>query len=262
MPNGFLKRELLPRFDPVAVILSPPRCGSTALACSLWQHPAFRWYLHEPCDWAYHIGSGPPPGSVTDALIDRASFPTASAAGSGVVVKEMTFQAGDAIAEFQAATLPVIFLVRDPRLAVLSRMRRRESDGDIPAFPAREAGWQDLLAALALFRQSGTPSVIVDIADIRRSPGVVLRALCDRLGLPWDTAMLRWQSLSGLSLGNLGGCQDAWYARVLGSTSWEGPDEEPPPDEVFDGSGMRPVIAESLDAYRTARLDPRFLAVG
>lgn len=262
MPSGFLKRELLPRFDPVAVILSPPRCGSTALARSLWQHRAFRWYLHEPCDWAYHIGSGPPPGSVAGALIDRAGFPAASATGTGVVVKEMTFQAGDAIGEFQAATLPVIFLVRDPRLAVLSRMRQRELDGDIPSFPAQEAGWRDLLAALALFRESGTPSVIVDVADIRRSPGVTLRALCARLGLPWDRAMLRWESRSGLSLGNLGGCQDTWYARVLASTSWEPPDEKPPPDEVFGGSGMRAVIAESLDAYRKARLDPRFLAIG
>src|SRR5688572_11824723 len=44
------------RADPVLVILSPPRCGSTAVARSFWQHPLFRWYIHEPYDRVYHHG--------------------------------------------------------------------------------------------------------------------------------------------------------------------------------------------------------------
>jgi hypothetical protein len=260
MPRGFLSQDLLSNFDPVAVILSPPRSGSTVLARSLWQHRAFRWYLHEPCDRAYHLGQGPEP--VTDMILDRAGLSSPALTATGIVIKEMAFQAGDAIADFQRATVPVIFLIRDPRLSVLSRMRRRELDGDAPSFPAREAGWRDLLAAIALFRETGTPYVVMDVSDIRRSPHTALRALCSRLGLPWDPAMLRWESLPHLRLGNIDGRQDAWYVRVLTSTAWERPDETMPPPDAFREQGMSTVVAECLDGYRQVRMDPRYLGVG
>lgn len=261
MQRRFLSENLIADFDPIAVILSPPRCGSTVLARSFWQHRAFRWYLHEPYDRAYHIGLGSQPQPVTDMVIDRIGLFRHSQKGTGLVIKEMTFQAGDVIEEFQVATMPVIFLIRDPRLSVLSRMRRRELDGDIASFPAGEAGWRDLIAAIALFRAAGTPYVIVDISDIRRKPNVALRALCHRLDLPWDPAMLRWESLTGLRLGNIGGRQDAWYGRVLSSTAWEQPDERLPSPDVFHEHGMRDVVAECLTAYRQVRMDPQYLGI-
>lgn len=260
MPRGFLPQDLPSVFDPVAVILSPPRCGSTVLARSLWQHRAFRWYLHEPCDRAYHLGQRPELN--TGMCIDCVDHFSSRLTATGIVIKEMTFQAGAAITDFQAATIPVIFLIRDPRLSVLSRMRRRELDGDNPSFPAKEAGWRDMLAAIALFREAGTPYVIVDISDIRRSPATALRALCSRLGLPWDPAMLGWKSLSGIRLGNIDGRQDAWYARVLGSTAWERPDERMPPPDAFREQGMSEVVAECLAGYRQVKADPQYLRIG
>jgi hypothetical protein len=259
MPRGFLSQDLLSNFDPVAVILSPPRSGSTVLARSLWQHRAFRWYLHEPCDRAYHLGQGPE--KITDALLDRAVLATSRPTATGIVIKEMAFQAGDAIADFRAATVPVIFLIRDPRLSVFSRMRRRELDGDVPSFPAKEAGWRDLLAAIALFREAGTPYVIMDVSDIRRSPDTALRALCGRLRLPWDPAMLRWERRPGLKLGNIDGRQDAWYVRVLTSTAWERPDEALPSPDAFREQGMSTVVAECLDGYRQVKTDPQYLGI-
>jgi Sulfotransferase domain len=259
MQRTYLSENLIADFDPIVVILSPPRCGSTVLARSFWQHRAFRWYLHEPYDRAYHIGLQPQP--VTDMIIDRIGLFRHSQKGTGLVIKEMTFQAGDVIEEFQVATTPVIFLIRDPRLSVLSRMRRRELDGNIASFPTREAGWRDLIAAIALFRAAGTPYVIVDISDIRRKPNVALRALCHRLGLPWDPAMLRWKSLTGLRLGNIGGRQDAWYARVLSSTAWEQLDERLPSPDVFHKHRMGEVVAECLTAYRHVRMDPQYLGI-
>jgi hypothetical protein len=258
MPKGFLSQDLLSNHDPVAVILSPPRCGSTVLARSLWQHRAFRWYLHEPCDRAYHLGQ--PPELVTEMIIDRVGLfvpfsPCLKA--TGIIIKEMTFQAGDAIYDFQAATVPVVFLIRDPRLSVLSRMRRRQLDGNTPSFPAKEAGWRDMLAAIALFRQTGTPYVIIDISDIRRSPDTALRALCSRLGLPWDPAMLGWKSLPDLRLGNIDGHQDTWYSRVLSSTAWEQSNERMPSPDVFREQGMSEVITECLTGYRQVKMDPQ-----
>ncbi len=258
MPSRFLAASLTSDFHPVSVILSPPRCGSTALARSLWQHQAFRWYLHEPCDWAYHVGLAPQ-HPVINTLIDRAQHSCARPAGNGVVVKEMTFQAGDAIAEFEVATVPVIFLIRDPRQAVHSRMCQRARDGDNPAFPAREAGWEALLSAIAHFSDVGMPYVVVDVGDIRRNPESALRILCRSLGLPWDASMLRWESLPDLRLGNLGS-QDAWYTRVLRSTGWQPPDAEIPPPEVFRQNGMSSVVAESISAYQQARNDPQFIS--
>jgi hypothetical protein len=257
--SGLLAENVDSNFDPIAVILSPPRCGSTALARSFWQHHAFRWYLHEPYDRAYHVGSNGPPESVTEMLVDRTGPETPRPQGTGLVIKEMTFQAGDAMADFQVATMPVIFLIRDPRLSLRSRMRRRKLDGEVASFPVREAGWRDLLAAIALFREAGTPYVIVDVTDIRREPEVALRALCGRLDLPWDPGMLSWKRLPGLRLGNIDGRQDAWYARVLNSTAWEPPDERLPSPDAFREHGMSGVVTECLAAYRQVRMDRKYL---
>lgn len=259
VPKGFLTQNLLPNFGPIAVILSPPRCGSTVLARSFWQHHLFRWYLHEPCDWAYHVGLGSRPESITSMLTDRATVSGLDPRGNGVVIKEMTFQARDAMAEFQVATIPVIFLVRDPRLAVYSRMCRRELDGDAPYFPAKEAGWRDLLEELDLFRQSGKPYVIVNISDIRKNPAAMLEALCRQLGIPWDSAMLRWASLANLRLGNIGGRQNTWYKRALTTTGWQPPDEYLPSFDIFRKCNMDDVILESLSAYREVLRDAQYL---
>jgi hypothetical protein len=140
-------------------------------------------------------------------------------------------------------------------------MRRRELDGDVPSFPAKEAGWRDLLAAIALFREAGTPYVIMDVSDIRRSPDTALRALCGRLRLPWDPAMLRWERRPGLKLGNIDGRQDAWYVRVLTSTAWERPDEALPSPDAFREQGMSTVVAECLDGYRQVKTDPQYLGI-
>lgn len=259
VPRGFLAQNLLPHFGPIAVILSPPRCGSTVLARSFWQHHLFRWYLHEPCDWAYHVGLGSQPESITSMLIDRATVSGLDPRGNGVVVKEMTFQARGAMAEFQVATIPVIFLVRDPRLAVYSRMRRRELDGDAPSFPAKEAGWRDLLEEIDLFRQSGKPYVIVNISDIRKNPATMLKMLCRHLGLPWDSAMLSWANLANLRLGNIGGRQNAWYARALTTTGWQPPGENFPSFDIFCKYNMGAVILESLSAYQEVLRDAQYL---
>lgn len=261
---GWLGRTLQSRFDPVVVVLSPPRCGSTALARSLWQHKAFRWYLHEPYDCVYHRGSGVTAvAEALEAVLDGAPNSPQHPQATGIVVKEMTFQVGDSVRELlDAATCPAIILVRDPRLAVLSRIQRRAADGDSPCFPAREAGWRDLAATLSMLRGSGSEYIVVDFHDIRRRPAEVLRELCRRLGLDWDARMLSWQSTPELRLGNLEGWQARWYERVLSSTGFQSPDEEIPGPEQFKKTGMLDVVRECVIEYRRARSDPKFLGFG
>jgi len=73
------------------------------------------------------------------------------------------------------------FLIRDPRqlLASYARVRSEPVLADL-----------GLEQQLEIFRLVGGP--VVDAADILRRPAVMLEALCDALGVPFDPAMLSW----------------------------------------------------------------------
>jgi hypothetical protein len=252
-----LRSSLRARFEPIAVILSPPRCGSTVLGWSLWHHPVFRGYLHEPYDRVYYDGELPSSRAVLDSVLERARTP---GSGRGLVIKEMTFQVADRAPELvEAATMPVIFLIRDPRLSVSSRMCCREDGGEVASFSEREAGWQDLVATREDLRRVGRDYVVLDISDVRRDPAAVLAVLCERLGLVPDSRMLSWQPSSGLRLGRLDGRQDDWYRRVLASTGFQRPNETVPDQEYFRARRMLDVVMACLPLYRQARADPRFI---
>ncbi|MFD9737223.1 hypothetical protein [Umezawaea sp. NPDC059074] len=244
--------------DPVLVIVSPPRCGSTALARSFWRHDRFRWYCHEPFDLVYHAGAGL--DSVRTALAK--SLDDDSPGGTGLVVKEMTFQARGHLPDLMGlATLPLVFLLRDPRRAILSRARQRDRAGDEPWFPHRESGWHDLLGALATAREHAVPHVVVDFDLLRGDPGSVLPALCRAVGVEFTPRMLSWPSRGDLDLGQLGGAQRHWYEQVLTSTGFEPELRPPPSSEEFPArDGMRAHVAECVDLYRDFLRLPEALA--
>ncbi|MGW3960874.1 sulfotransferase-like domain-containing protein [Amycolatopsis sp. NPDC005003] len=255
---GWLSGRLAVRGrEPVLVILSPPRCGSTATARAFWRHPVFGWYVHEPYDRIYHGGGDRESvGRAVDGATGLGN------AGSGVVVKEMTFQAGSLAAELlTAATLPVVVTVRDPRLAIRSRMRQRARSGEPAEFPAAESGWADLTSQLALADRVGVSCVIVEFTRLRARPAELLPALCARLGLEFTPAMLGWPSATGLPLGQLGDRQRSWYRRVLASTGFEPPDEETPAVADFPPS-MRPHVGDCVERYRQVLADSRVLTAG
>ena len=92
-------------------------------------------------------------------------------AARALVVKEMTFQVGDAFPLLaELATRPIVFLIRDPRLTVASRMKVLRRSGRPEVFPLRESGWEDLARQLAHVRREGIPHVVVDSSDLRRAP--------------------------------------------------------------------------------------------
>jgi hypothetical protein len=243
------------RFDPVLVVLSPPRSGSTALARAFWPHPAFRWYVHEPYDRVYHQDAGAE--TVLDALRDPVEV--GGPGSNGLVVKEMTFQAGRYGGELAAAaTLPVVVALRDPRLAVESRMRQRRRAGQEPSFPARESGWDDLVATLEQLRSNGTRYVIVDTTRLRAAPEPTLVTLCETLGLPYTTDMLTWPDAEDVRLGQLADEQSHWYERVLRSSGLQPPTEKVPDLDDFPPR-MRAHVAECLEVYHDLRDDPEVL---
>jgi hypothetical protein len=233
------------------------------VARSFWQHPWFRWYVHEPYDRAYRGGG---PDSVEAALSDPLDTQWVSngtaQGGSGVAVKEMTFQPRLLLPDvLAAATLPIVVTVRDPRLAVSSRMRQLERAGMPPRFSSTEAGWLDLETALALARSRDVPYVLVEVSRLRAQPAALLETLCERLGLPFTAAMLSWPSLSDVALGQLDDEQRHWYARVLASTGFEPPEVEVPELDSFPAEdGMRDTVAECLRVYHDILTDPLLLA--
>ncbi|HXE44239.1 MAG TPA: hypothetical protein VN635_03480, partial [Conexibacter sp.] len=116
------------RHSEVLVVLAPPRTASTALARILWNHTRVGWYSHEPfeptyyrdapAEQAFDLLDGPAP--IAELNPSRAGGPS----GTDLVVKEMTFQVGDAFPLLAAlATRPIVVLIRDPRLTIASRMK-------------------------------------------------------------------------------------------------------------------------------------------
>ena len=107
------------------------------------------------------------------------------------------------------------FLIRDPRqlLASYARVRSEPVLADL-----------GLEQQLEIFRLVGGP--VVDAADILRLPAVMLEALCDALGVPFDPAMLSWPAGPRPTDGVWA---PHWYDGVWKSTGF-GPYREPADD--------------------------------
>jgi hypothetical protein len=246
-----LAERLRRRHGEVYVLLGPPRTASTAISRILWNHERVGWYSHEPFEgtWYQHA-----PVERAADLLD-APEPVADLGGRGsgraLVVKEMTFQVGDAFPLLASiATRPVLVLIRDPRLAIASRMRVLRRSGRPEVFPLRESGWDDLRRQLAHLRREAIPHLVVDSSDLRARPAEVVPTLLARLGLPFTPDLLTWQSSEATGLSSVSGADDPFYQRVLGSTGLEAPAERIPDLTEFpDDGGFR----DHVEQYRALR---------
>lgn len=235
------------------LVLSPPRCASTAMSRALGRHPAIGPYIHEPFDRFWHHGQ---------PLADVEQRLKAGGVAPGALVKEMTFQLGDGpqvAAFFEAVHHPILVLVRAPILTLESRVRmvgRGLLDGgrlatddaaalkvalaerdfrpvahlfDEAVFPLRHTGWRDLERRLALLRGRGVPFFVVDASRFRAAPEATLRAICARWSLAWDPKMIDWGD-GGFEFGALPE-QRPWYDRLVSSTGVLPPTEDALPAE-------------------------------
>jgi hypothetical protein len=254
-----LAERLRERHGEVLVLVGPPRTASTAVSRILWNHPEVGFYSHEPFEATWY----------EDAPLDRAAelldAPERVAdlggrgAGRALVVKEMTFQVGDAFPLLAGlATRPIVFLIRDPRLTIASRMRVLRRSGRPELFPLRESGWEDLARQLAWVRREGVEHVIVDSGDLRREPQRVVPALLARLGLAYAPDLLTWDASGATGLSSVSGAADPFYQRVLDSRGLEAPAEQVPDLSEFptDG-GFRRHVAECVAQYEGLRDDCR-----
>jgi Sulfotransferase domain len=251
-------------YDDVVLVLAPPRTASTALARVFWGHEAIAFYAHEPFDRSFHEGA--PLGSVATAMLEPLDLRRVLGAptrGIGLLVKEMTFQVGNAAAALmELATRPVVFLLRDPRLAIWSRMLMLGGGSEPVPFPPAESGWTALREQVRHCRLNRIDHVLLDTSDMRRTPHPVLRALFRRLGFEYSPALLSWRAVDVHRLGGLGDAQRHWYRRILESSGIEPPVEPIPPLERFpEQHGLREHVEWALGAYEELRRDPCFLAL-
>lgn len=131
-----------------------------------------------------------------------------------------------------------VFLIRDPARVIASYAAKREDPtmADLGFIQQRE-----------LFEVAHEP-IVVDAADIRRSPEQILQALCDALGLEFEPAMLHWPKGPHAADGVWGA---HWYGAIWETTGFA--DEETsarPSVDRADLMGPAMEIYEEMHAVR------------
>lgn len=245
--------EIAKKYSSIFAIISPPRCSSTALARMFWEQPSVRYYSHEPFETTYYQGA--PVEEAADKLrdpLDLCEVYKADTGGRGLVIKEMVYQVGPHFDRLAAlATAPLIFLMRDPRLNISSRISKKIEGGASARFPEIETGWELLAALVARCQEIHRPHLILDASDFRDHPTRIFPRLFQRLGLPFSPEMLRWRSGAHIDLDNLGGPHRHLYRRVLLSRRLE-PATEPIPtvDALTQDPALRQHIRRCMALYR------------
>jgi hypothetical protein len=249
------------RHEHVYVIVSPPRCSSTAFARVFWEQPSVRYYYHEPFETTYYMGDGlPEVVAKLDAPLDLTTIKhyAADTNAHALVIKEMPYQVGERFPLLATlATKPLVFLLRDPRLNIASRRKKKIEVGDSPLYPFVESGWNLLAQQIDGCRRAGIEYLLVDSGDFRNQPEAVFPQVLERLGLPWSPECLVWEACEDVELDNLEGAHRHLYGEVLASTGLKpDPAEMPALDAFPEEDGVREHVARCLEIYRELRQSP------
>jgi hypothetical protein len=136
------------------------------------------------------------------------------------------------------------FLIREPERMIASYLRQREAAAFEDFGLERQAEFFEREAD-----RLGEAPPVVDANDVLRNPSGTLSALCAALGIPWDSAMLRWAPGRRATDGPWA---PHWYAAVEASTGFGPPERGPvelPDDARRLADRCRPYY-ERLAAHR------------
>lgn len=260
VPDAFA--SMMDKYAEIYVIVSPPRCSSTAFSRVFWEQPSVGYYSHEPFETTYFMGKG------LDDVAARLNDPidlhhvkkkATGNQGYSLVIKEMPYQVGPHFPLLtQIATKPIIFLMRDPRLNITSRMNKKREVGASPFFPLIETGWELLAAQIKQCEEQQIPHMIVDAADFRNNPEAIFRQVFARQQLPFVSESVTWRPSNGkVNLDNLDGEHAHLYDHVLQSKGME-PDTGPIPslDSFPENNGFRAHVAQCLQIYGELKNSP------
>ena len=253
------------RYEKIYVIVSPPRCSSTAFARMFWEQPIIGSYCHEPFEVAYYQDQAL--SNVLEKILQPLDLrpikhTPAAAEPNQLLIKEMPYQVGQRFPLLAAlATPPILFLMRDPRLNVYSRMQKKLEVGESPLFPLVESGWEQLAAQVAQCVELDIPYHIIDAADFRNRPVEIFQKVFARFDLPFTESMLTWRACAEVKLDNLAGQHRHLYEQVLRSERMLPEDEPVPPMTVFpETDGFRAHVRLCLEIYDRLQRDPQRIA--
>lgn len=112
------------------------------------------------------------------------------------------------------------FLIREPRAMLASLDQKLEE------FELEDTGLPQQLELFERFlARDGRPPVVLDSADLARSPEQALGALCAVAGVPFDARMLSWPEGPHPRDGAWG---PHWYANTWASTGFRAPQAKAP----------------------------------
>ena len=253
------------KYKNIYIIIGPPRTGSTAFGRVFWGHPEIKYYSHEPFEINYFNNA-----EVEDSL-NKIENPTLDIeefnlekSGDSLVIKEMTYQVNQHFPLLASITkVPIIFLLRDPRLSIKSRMDKKAESGVDPLFPQVETGWDYLKADIAHCEENDIPFIIVDAKDWRSRPEEIFSKVFDKIGLEYSSELLSWKPRPevGSRFDNLDGTNayvgSHLYARVLESKGIL-PDDSPLPalEDFSEEKNYRNHVKSCLDIYKELQNHP------
>lgn len=133
-----------------------------------------------------------------------------------------------------------VFLIRHPTRVAASFSAKYDNP------TLADIGFVQQVELYDQLQAAGANPVVIDSHDIRKDPEIMLRRLCDAIGLAWDPAMLSWPAGGHPSDGVWA---THWYAAVHGSTGFAGPEGDLP-----DLDGPRAALAKAaMPAYQRLR---------
>ncbi len=224
---------------------SGPRNISTALMYSFAQRadttvvdePLYAHYLSRTHADAYHPGSAEVLATqnnsgaevIADIFLGEVATPV-------LFLKNMTHHLVDLDWSFMAEMVNVI-LTRDPVEMLPSYAKQ------IPNPSLADTGYAEHLRVLEYLHDLGRDPIVLDGKQVLLNPRGVLQTLCQRIGIPFDAAMLSWPAGPRPEDGSWA---PYWYASVHRSTGFQPykPKTTPFPDR------LRPLLAECQPLYK------------
>ena len=138
------------------------------------------------------------------------------------------------------AEITNVLLTRDPREMLPSLAKQ------LPSPALRDTGLREQVEILEAALQSGKLPIVLDARELLLDPADVLQQTCERLGIPFDEAMLRWHAGPKPEDGIWA---KHWYRNVHASTGFGEyrPKPEPFPTE------LDPLLRDCLPLYEELR---------
>lgn len=208
---------------------SGPRNLSTAMMRSFGARADVAEVRDEPFYAAYLAASGKDHPMRAEVLASQpndwrvvaAACAEGGAPGRAIYQKHMTHHMLPAFGLDWTGAVVNVFLIRAPERVAASYAAKRE------AVEIEDIGF---LQQAALFDRVadrlGAAPPVIDAEGVRADPAGVLGRLCAAIGLPWDPAMLAWETGPRASDGVWAA---HWYGSVAASSGFAPPEPPPPP---------------------------------